>query len=145
MTCSNAITKHLAPAADHIAHVQFLELFVVLLADAVPRHVGLDIPLQVLHIAERRLPHHTLGHHTPCDGYLFSFQFLKVVFDLLAVVCLLIFCDDKRVLPVLLQLRKFLAAHLSQLVQILLLSVFLLLCHCTFSFLITPYTRIQTS
>ena len=79
--------------------------------------------------------HPSLGHHTSCDGYILALEFIKAVFDLLTVMCLVIFGDNKRIFSVLLQLRKFLAAHLSQLVQIWFLSIFLLLCQCLFSFL----------
>ena len=123
--------EYFALDADHVAYVQFLELFIIFLAHAVSGHVGLDIAFQILYVAERSLAHHTLGHHASRDGYGFPFQFIKIVFDLLAVMCLLIFRDHERVFAVLLQLRKFLTANLSQLVQILFLSV-ILLCHCSF-------------
>ena len=74
---SGLCPEHFSLNADHIAYVQLFELFVVLLAHAVPRHIGLDVAFQILHIAERRLSHHTLGHHASCDGYLLSFQLVK--------------------------------------------------------------------
>ena len=52
--------KYLALNADHIAYIELLELFIVLLADAVSCHIRLDISLQILHIAERRFSHHAL-------------------------------------------------------------------------------------
>ena len=129
---SGLCPEHFADDADHIAHIQLLEFLIILFSDTVPCHIGLDISFQILHVAEGRLSHDTLGHHTSRDGYLAAFQLIIVVLDLLAVMCLVIFCDHKRVFPVLLQFRKFLAAHLSQLVYIRFLSIFLLLSHFLF-------------
>ena len=113
--------------SDHVAYVQLFELFIVLFSHAVSRNVGLDIPFQILNIAERCLSHHTLGHHTPCDGYLCSLQLIIAVFDLLAVMCLVILRDNERVFAVLLKLRQLLPAYFSQLIQVWFLYVFLLL------------------
>ena len=104
--------EHLSGNSDHIADVKLFKLFVILLADTVTRHIGLDISFQILHIAEGSLSHDTLGHHAACDGHLFPFQLLVVILDLLAVVCLVILRDHKRVFPVLLKFRELLAAHL---------------------------------
>ena len=63
------------------------------------------------------------------------FQVLIAVSYLPAVVRPVIFRDDKRVFSALLKIRQLLAAHLSQLVKIWFLYIFLLLSHFIFSFL----------
>ena len=83
---SGLCSEYFSLDSDHITHVKFLEIFICFLAHAVSCNVRLDIPLKILHITERGFSHHTLGHHTSCDGYLFSLQFLKMFFDLLAVM-----------------------------------------------------------
>ena len=97
---------------NHIAHIKLFERFVVFLPHAVSRHVGLNITLQILHIAEGGFSHHTFGHHTSCDRNFLSFQPGIVVLDFLAVMRLVIFRDNKRVAPLLLKCQKLLSAYL---------------------------------
>ena len=110
----------------NISNIKFLKIFIVVFSNIVPCNVGLDIPFQILNVTERRFPHHTLLHDTTRYGNFPTFQLLKVVLDLLAVMCHIIFGNQKRVRPTCLKIRQFFTAHLSQLVQILILHILLL-------------------
>ena len=126
--------KDLAFNTHNISDIKFLKIFIVVFSNIVPCNVGLDIPFQILNVTERRFPHHTLLHDTTRYGNFPTFQLLKVVLDLLAVMCHIIFGNQKRVRPTCLKIRQFFTAHLSQLVQILILHILLLFCHCFHSF-----------
>ena len=117
-----------------IAYIQLLELLVCLLADAVSRHIGLNIAALVQNIAEGSLAHHALLHDAAGHGHVFTLHLLIMVFDVSRMACHIIFCDLKRVLPVGLKLRQLFAAHLPQLVHILFLYIVLLPGHCIHSF-----------
>ena len=54
--------------ADNIADVHLLERGVGLLAERIPRDVALYRPLKILNVAERRLAHDPLRHHSARDG-----------------------------------------------------------------------------
>ena len=99
---SGLCLKYFAFDADDITHVVFFEIFVRLFANAVSCHIGLDASLQILNVAERSFSHDTFEHHTTGDGYFFAFQLIKVLFDLHAVMCHIIFCNLERVFSVLL-------------------------------------------
>ena len=88
------------PYSDHIADIHLLKLFVSFFSDAVSCNVRLNISLQILYIAERCFSHHTFGHHTSCDRNFFSCKLFKILFDLQTVMCLVIFCDHKRIFSV---------------------------------------------
>ena len=115
-----------------ISDVHFFESFVFFLTDAVSCHIRLDIALQILDIAERCFSHYSLGHHTSCEHYTLSFQILKLIFDFLAVMCHIKFCDLKRVFSVCLQFCKLIAADFQQLIYVLCLLI-LLFSHCCHS------------
>ena len=113
--------ENLSLDAYDIAHIIFLEIRIGFFTDAVSGHIGLNIALQILHIAEGSLPHDTFGHHTARDGHLLSLQRLEVILDFLAVMGHVIFRDLKRVFAVLLQCGQLLPSHLQKLVDILIL------------------------
>ena len=104
--------EHHSADADNIADVQLLEIFVGLLADLVPCNVRLDISLQILEVAEGRLSHNALGHHSSCQGYLFALHLLVVFLYLHAVRCHIVLRDLERIPSAFAKLGKFLTAHL---------------------------------
>ncbi len=121
--------KDLALDAHNVTHVIFLEIGVRLLAHTVSRHIDLNIPLQILHIAEGSLAHNALAHNTSRNGNAFSFQRVKVVMNFLTVTGYVIFRDLKGISARLLQCRKLLPSHLQKLVDILFLLFILCICH----------------
>ena len=124
--------KDRALHACNVTYVIFLKVRVGIFPHAVPRHINLNIALQILHITKRRLTHNALAHHTAGNGNLPAFQRVEMIPDLKTVMRHIIFCDLKGVFPRLLQSRKLLSSHLQKLVDILLalyILLPLLLCH----------------
>ena len=131
-----------------ITDIKLLKIFIVVFTDIVSRNVRLDVSFQILNVAEGRFSHHTFLHDTSRYGNFFIFQFLKMILDFLAVMCHIIFCNQKRVLSSCLKLRQFLTAHLSKLIQILILRILLLSCHFFHSFFLSdryvlPYDTVK--
>ncbi len=106
--------------AYNVTHVIFFEIGVRFLAHAVPRHIDLNVSLQILHVAKGCFAHNALAHHTARNGHGFAFQRVKTVMDLLTVMGYVILCDLERVSARLLQGRKLLPSHLQKLIDILL-------------------------
>ena len=129
--------EHFALQADDVADIQLFKLFVGFLSQTVSCHIGLDIAGLVQDVAERGLAHHTLLHHTPCQGDLFAFHLLIVLLYVRRMAGHVIAGDGKWILPVLLQLRQLLPAYLPQLIQIWFLCVLVLLAHVLLSFLLS--------
>ena len=100
--------KYLSFDAQDIAHVIFLEIFIAVLTHAVPCHIYLDIPLQILDIAKRCFSHHTFEHHPAGNADRLAFQCAVIVFYLLAVFRYLILRNLKWVFAVALQVFQFL-------------------------------------
>ena len=98
--------------SEDIADIIFFKILIGLLADTVPRHIDLDAPFQILHIAEGRLAHDALKHHTACDGHFRVLKLFKTLADLRRMMRHIIAGDHKRVLSVLLQLMQLVVAHL---------------------------------
>ena len=113
---SGLCAEYLAFNTNNIAYIQLFKCFVCIFSDTVSCHIRLDHALQILHMAKGCLTHYTLGHHTSGDCYIFSFQFFKLILNILAVMCHIIFNDFKRILSLCLQFGKLLPADLQQLV-----------------------------
>ena len=96
--------ENLSLDPHNIADVIFLKILIALLADIVSCHICLNIPLQILYITEGGFSHHTLEHHSTSNTDSLSFQFFKMIFNLLAVFCYLIFGDLKRIFAIILQI-----------------------------------------
>ena len=85
--------EYLTLDTNDIAHIIFLEISIGLFTNAVSCHIRLNIAGEILHVAERRLTHNTFRHHTSCNTNNFTLQLLKVLLDIGAVVCYIVFGD----------------------------------------------------
>ena len=115
--------KNLALDADDIADIELLEVGIRLFADHVARDVYLDIALKILHMAEGRLAHDALGHHSARDADGLTLKLRDGFFDLLAVMRDVILGYLERILAAALEISQFIAPYLQQLGQILRLIV----------------------
>ena len=103
--------EHLAGDTDDIADVVFLEELIALLADRIAGDICLDAALEILHIAERRLAHDALEHHSAGDTHRLALERVIVALDIHAVVGLIKFSDDKGILAHLLQEGELLSSE----------------------------------
>ena len=111
--------EHLAADTDDIAYVIFLEGGVALLAHAVAGYICLDAALQILDITEGCLAHDALEHHASGDRHGLALELVIVVFDLGAVVGLVILCQYKGIVTRLLHSGQLLAAEPQYFIKIL--------------------------
>ena len=115
--------KNLALDADDIADIELLEVGIRLFADHVARDVYLDIALKILHMAEGRLAHDALGHHSARDADGLTLKLRDGFFDLLAVMRDVILGYLERILAAALEISQLIAPYLQQFGQILRLIV----------------------
>ena len=136
--CPEGIALH----AHDVADIHLFEIFIGFLTQLIPRDIALDPAVAVLDVAEGGFAHDALAHQTSCKGETFRlFQHIsflvglsrilvKMCQNVAAVLLLVVLHDAEGILPGFLQLLQFVAAHLLEAVDVLLLQriyVFLIL------------------
>ena len=95
----------------NIADIIFLKIFIRLFSDTVSCHIGLDIALQILYIAEGCLSHHAFLHDTARHAHNLPFHGVKILSDLCTVMGHIVFGNLKRILSRRLKLRQLLPPY----------------------------------
>ena len=126
--CMNGNLTHLCSEykttdSDDITNIHALEIFVCILAKVITGNITLNVALEVLNVTEGGFTHHTLGHYTSCDGYLFTFPLAVIFLYIRAVYGHIILCDLKRVLVCCLKFCQLFTANLQELMNIRLLCL----------------------
>ena len=105
--------EHLSLYPYDIAHVKLFEIRIGLLAHTVSCHIALNVSGKILYVAKGCLSHDALCHKASRNGDLRTFEFIKMIFNLLAVMGHLIVGDMERIPARLLQSGKLFPSYLQ--------------------------------
>ena len=123
--------EHSALHTHDITDVVLLEAVILLGVHLVPAGVKLDAAGLILQVAEGDLAHTALGHQAAAYGDGLTLQGVEIILNFPGMVGNIILGDGERIHPHILQGLEFIAAHLENLLEILLLLnvTGFLLCH----------------